>query len=784
MTRRTMAKKRTVAATSGSQTRRPSAHRSQRVNLTPAHQLALLGLALLSVALLLLVSLTVLRKQDPVGRVGDLALSLVGWSAYPWSLGLALLGGAYLIEGVRDRQLVPWSRVIGLIIVWLAALAESALIFVAGTIIGGGRVGTWLVHALPAGWPPITQHGLVLFILAAGLALTLQLRFPRTKDPVREQRAPSPYLGQRPKYSYYGGAAADAADLPIPARQARRSARADADDDANDDALACEADCASDDNRRTDLKLHKQQIGLVPHGKARIPQPADLQDHTDAVKDVSQPSLSLDQAMANPAKNATKKMPNKREPPSPHPHLVAQPKARAANAVPDLISTWNLPALTLLNDPEDVKRHLFGEDVATLAKTIQETLRSFRVDAEVRPEEVSIGPTVMRFGIRPTGKPAMQKDEHTGKMVPVRDASGNIVYGVRTRVSRIMALRNDLALVLQAKQIRLEAPVPGRAYVGVEIPHQHSHLVTLREVLESKEYQAAKAHSKLAVALGKDVAGQVCVGDLARMPHLLIAGATGSGKSVLLHAIIASILTQATPDDVRLLMVDPKRVELNIYHSIPHLLCPVVIEVDQVICLLKHAINEMGRRYRLFWQWGVRNLDGYRKLRLEKMAQGDTSLKNLPAIVIIIDELADLMMEAPQEVEDMTCRLAHLARAAGMHLVIATQRPSVEVITGPMKANLPTRIAFMVSSVVDSRTIIDRGGAEHLLGHGDMLYLAAEAGRPERIQGAFLADDETEKLANYWRQQVQGADTTADRLPLSEAVQLRPLAERDRKPRP
>ncbi len=776
MARRTTAKKRQSTATSGFQTRRLSTHRRKRVNLTPAPQQALLGLALLSVALLELVSLTVLRKQDPVGRVGDLALSLVGWSAYPCSLGLALLGGAHLVEGVSDRHLLHWPRVIGLIIFWLAALAESALIFVGGTTTGGGSVGTWLLHALPAGWPPVTQHGLVLLVLAAGLALTLQLRpdhlwrsgralsgiisrlrLLRAKETVREQRASCPYLGQRPKYSRYGRAAADAADLPMPARQARRSVRADADDDAHDDALDFETDFASaDDDPLNDLHLHRQQIGLVPRGNARLPQPIDLQDHADAVKDVSQPSLPLDQATACLAKKVTKKVPNEREPLAPHPRLVAQPKAHVAPWVPDSVSTWKLPAMTLLNDPEDVKLHLFGEDVSTLAKTIEETLRSFRVDAEVRPEDVSIGPTVMRFGIRPTGKPAMKQDEQTGKMVPVRDARGHIVYAVRTRVSRIMALRNDLALVLEAKQIRMEAPVPGRAYVGVEIPHQQSHLVTLREVLESKEYQVAKAKSKLAVALGKDVAGQVCVGDLARMPHVLIAGATGSGKSVMLHAIIASILTQATPDDVRLLMVDPKRVELNLYNRIPHLLSPVVIEVDQVVSLLKNAISEMERRYRLFSQVGVRNLDGYRQLRLQKLAKGDTSLKNLPAIVIIIDELADLMMAAPEEVEDMTCRLAQLARATGIHLVIATQRPSVDVITGLMKANIPTRISFMVSSAVDSRTIIDKGGAERLLGRGDMLYLPADAGRPERIQGAFLADDEAEKLANYWREQVEG----------------------------
>src|SRR5207248_1439936 len=269
----------------------------------------------------------------------------------------------------------------------------------------------------------------------------------------------------------------------------------------------------------------------------------------------------------------------------------------------------------------------------------------------------------------------------------------------------------------------------------------------------SKEYQAAKAKSKLAIAMGKDVAGAVRVGDLARMPHLLIAGATGAGKSVAINAMIASLLTQATPEDVRLLMVDPKMVELNMFNGIPHLLSPVVTEVEKVVGLLKIAIAEMEKRYRLFSQLGVRNLDGYRKLRAERIAHGDTTLKNLPAIVIIIDELADLMMAAPEEVEGLICRLAQLARATGIHLVIATQRPSVDVITGLIKANIPTRISFMVSSAVDSRTIIDMGGAERLLGRGDMLYLPADAGKPERIQGSFLADEEAQALVEFWQQQ-------------------------------
>ncbi|WP_338253937.1 DNA translocase FtsK [Dictyobacter halimunensis] len=561
-----------------------------------------------------------------------------------------------------------------------------------------------------------------------------------------------------------------------------------------------------DEDPLNDINLHKHHVSMVPRG-VHDPQPLDITDHTGATRGAHQQALSFDDHQGltfddhndqtvidddivlqpAPGNEPLLLEPNPRDSGrkirqvAPNPPVVAPapvqrqasvampvippaPKSRSgskkmANAVasmntPNIKSSWQPPKLDVLQAPDNAKQQIYSEDTAALAKLIQDTLRSFRVEADVREEDISIGPTIIRFGIRPTGRPQMIVDEMSGKMVPVRDASGQIVYETRTRVSRIMALQNDLALVLEAKTIRMEAPVPGRPYVGVEIPNKNSRLVMLREVLESKEFQAANAKSKLSIGLGKDVAGQVRVGDLAKMPHLLIAGATGAGKSVMINAIIASILMQSTPDDVRLLMVDPKMVELNMYNGIPHLLSPVVVEVEKVVSLLKNAIAEMERRYRLFSQLGVRNLEGYRKLRAQKLTQGDTSLNNLPAIVIIIDELADLMMAAPEEVEGMICRLAQLARATGIHLVVATQRPSVDVITGLIKANIPTRISFMVSSAVDSRTIIDMGGAERLLGRGDMLYLPADAGRPERIQGAFLSDDEAQRLADFWRQQI------------------------------
>jgi len=608
------------------------------------------------------------------------------------------------------------------------------------------------------GWPVLVQHVLVIGLFVIFAIVTFRITFDHVwlvtdyarklapslpgKSSTGDTASPSPFLGQRPQYSRYASQTMSSPDAPN--RQ-----HADEEDASDDEAgVEFDADFDVEDDPLNDINLHKQQIGIVPRS-SRAAQQFDRDEHKAAVQSAQQQPLPLGTHGTDSEVDDDEEM----APLAPNPLRANQPKivTRAAKP-PEVESPWKLVETAILNNPEEVKLHLLGDDTSMLAKTIQETLRSFRVEAEVRSEDISIGPTVIRFGIRPTGKPAMKEDEK-GRLVPIKDAAGNIVYEQRTRVSRIMALQNDLALVLEAKSIRMEAPVPGRPYVGVEIPNKNSRLVTLREVLESKEYQAAKAKSKLAIALGKDVAGAVRVGDLARMPHLLIAGATGAGKSVAINAIIASILTQASPDDVRLLMIDPKMVELNMYNGIPHLLSPVVIEVDRVVGLLKIAIAEMEKRYRVFSQLGVRNLDGYRKLRAERLVRGDSTLKNLPAIVIIIDELADLMMAAPEEVEGLICRLAQLARATGIHLVIATQRPSVDVITGLIKANIPTRISFMVSSAIDSRTIIDMGGAERLLGRGDMLYLPADAGKPERIQGAFVADDEAERLITYWKQQ-------------------------------
>lgn len=346
------------------------------------------------------------------------------------------------------------------------------------------------------------------------------------------------------------------------------------------------------------------------------------------------------------------------------------------------------------------------------ARILEETLKSFGVEAKVI--EISKGPTVTRYELSP---------------------------GVGVKVSKILGLSDDLALGLAASGIRIEAPIPGKAAVGIEIPNKEILNVYLSEVICNNTFQ--NFESKLAFGLGKDIAGNVIVADIAKMPHMLIAGATGSGKSVCINTLITSILYKASPEEVKLIMVDPKVVELSVYNGIPHLLIPVVTDPKKASGALNWAVQEMMVRYQLFAQTGTRNLTGYNKIKKEN------DEKTIPQIVIIIDELADLMMVASKEVESSICRLAQLARAAGIHLIIATQRPSVDVITGLIKANIPSRIAFAVSSGTDSRTIIDTVGAEKLLGKGDMLFKAVDMNKPLRVQGAFVSDKEVETIVKF-----------------------------------
>jgi DNA segregation ATPase FtsK/SpoIIIE, S-DNA-T family len=398
-----------------------------------------------------------------------------------------------------------------------------------------------------------------------------------------------------------------------------------------------------------------------------------------------------------------------RSEPKPVLRVVAEPQ----DDLPEI--EWKLPPIGML-DTVTVRRERMKDEIKRNAVIIEQTLNTFGVPAKV--VGVNPGPAVTQYEVQP---------------------------GAGVQVKRITALQNDLSLALAAAPLRIEAPIPGKSAVGIEVPNKSASLVTIREVLETAAFREG-THA-LALALGNDVSGASIVGDLTRMPHLLIAGATGQGKSVCINAFITSLLFQTTPDHMRLLLIDPKRVEMTGFNGLPHLALPVLVESHQAAAALRWAVAEMDRRYKLFSAEGVRNIAAYNEKANLKSA------RQLPYVVIVIDELADLMMVAAGEIEELICRIAQLARAVGIHLIIATQRPSTDIITGLIKANIPSRIAFAVGSQVDSRVILDTGGAEKLLGRGDMLYQPVDAGKPTRIQGAFVSDSEVESVVSFWKSQ-------------------------------
>lgn len=396
--------------------------------------------------------------------------------------------------------------------------------------------------------------------------------------------------------------------------------------------------------------------------------------------------------------------------------------AKAAKQPP---AEYRIPPLSLLQKGKAATGDS-SRELKETAMRLQQTLNTFGVKVTIT--DISQGPSVTRYELQPE-------------------------QGVK--VSKIVGLADDIKLNLAATDIRIEAPIPGKAAIGIEVPNKENMTVALRDLLESKEFR--EFNSNIAFAVGKDIAGKTVVADIAKMPHMLIAGATGSGKSVCINTLIMSILYKAHPDDVKLIMVDPKVVELSVYNGIPHLLIPVVTDPKKASAALHWGVSEMEDRYRKFADYNVRDLKGYNK-KIETMSvpEGEERPKKMPQIVIIVDELADLMMVCPGEVEESICRLAQLARAAGIHLIIATQRPSVDVITGLIKANMPSRVAFSVSSGVDSRTILDMNGAEKLLGKGDMLFYPQGYSKPARVQGAFVSDKEVSDVVDYLKNQTLG----------------------------
>lgn len=427
------------------------------------------------------------------------------------------------------------------------------------------------------------------------------------------------------------------------------------------------------------------------------------------------------------------------QPEDEHAELHEMEKAMQVSAEDSTLhenADYQIPSLSLLKLPPQHDQSGEYSIIQANAKKLEQTLLSFGVKAKV--SQVHLGPAVTKYEVMPD---------------------------VGVKVSKIVSLQDDLALALAAKDIRMEAPIPGKSAIGIEVPNSEVAIVTLREVLESKENN--KPGSLLLIGLGRDITGQAIMAELNKMPHLLVAGSTGSGKSVCINGIIVSIIMRAKPHEVKMMMIDPKMVELNVYNGIPHLLAPVVTDARKASQALKKVVSEMERRYDLFSHTGTRNIEGYNEHVRRFNEENEEKHPKLPYIVVIVDELADLMMVASSDVEDSITRLAQMARAAGIHLIIATQRPSVDVITGVIKANIPSRIAFAVSSSVDSRTILDGGGAERLLGRGDMLFLPAGASKPTRVQGAFLSDEEVEAVVDFVIEQ-QKAQYQEEMIPTDE----------------
>ncbi|MFL9650837.1 DNA translocase FtsK [Exiguobacterium chiriqhucha] len=453
----------------------------------------------------------------------------------------------------------------------------------------------------------------------------------------------------------------------------------------------------------------KRQKAVPAPAKVVEPSPAEAEPEADAVTMHDIPIVGFSE------KVVAEKRP-KTEEAAPSEEVADLPtEDMMMTASQDVSDTYELPTFTILSEP--VVTDLSGENArlkANATKLVQ-TLKSFGVGVKVL--KIHLGPTVTKYELQPD---------------------------IGVKVSRITSLSDDLALALAAKDIRIEAPIPGKAAIGIEVPNQEVAPVCLREVLEADPVK--REQSPLLVALGRSISGETVTIALNKMPHLLVAGSTGSGKSVCINGMIVSLLMRTRPDEVRLMMIDPKMVELNVYNGVPHLLTPVVTDPKKAAQALKQVVAEMERRYELFSRYGVRNIEGYNEL-VDK--SDDEDAKRLPFIVVIVDELADLMMVASNDVEDAIMRLAQMARAAGIHMVLATQRPSVDVITGVIKANIPSRIAFAVSSQTDSRTILDGGGAEKLLGRGDMLMLANGMNKPIRVQGAFVSDQEVETVVNH-----------------------------------
>ena len=656
--------------------------------------------------------------------MAGIATDVRTWLFETFGLGLGVIGASVIAWAViywrrsDEARLLFWRRAAGVpfaaLFAWGALGLNTADWTAAGVQFSEVTLGGSIGHSLVSGW-------LAVLVWLASLALALALLAPRFSLTVLRQTGRGLAYAWERRWPHLVLASLGRGVLTI-ARVFRRRGRASA------PVIGADGPGPTVSFDPEPIIFRPRVEPGAPHADSVVatPPPVEVDEEEGPESPELEPRDSLEEA----------------DLPEGEPGLEDGPQQLAFEDR----NGWQLPPVELFQEPKPSRNH--KHDNAARAQLIVDTLASFGVDASV--VEINEGPAVTQFGVEPGWEVKYRE-------VPLKGADGKPVVGAdgrpvkervetgrtRVRVNKITALQSDLALALAAPSLRIEAPVPGRAIVGIEVPNETATVVTLRNVMESSQYRDVSARSKLAISLGKGVSGVPVVADLAKMPHLLIAGATGSGKSVCLNAIVSNLVTNATPDEVRFIMIDPKRVEMTTYGRLPHLaFSEVIVDLDKVVGTLQAVVAEMEARYRKFSELGVRNIEGYnRHARV---------LKKLPYWVLIIDELADLMMVAPFEVEKLLCRLAQLARATGIHLVVATQRPSVDVVTGLIKANFPTRVAFAVTSITDSRTILDMGGAEKLLGQGDMLYLPTDAGKPKRIQGVYVSDAEVERLVEFW----------------------------------
>ncbi len=641
-----------------------------------------IGSVLILIAVFTLLSLVTESRGALTGAWIDALEALFGVGV--WGIPLVTAGmGFWLIRRAFDQTTdMPWQRPVGMGLIFLAFVIGAALIGARSNAEIGGEMGNAVADVLSSTITPVGAWAFVTFLAIAGLLF------------ITDRLLVDGVLGLWDGVSDWNAGRSSYRQPPLPIRP--------------------------------DVPLATGELPWWKRLRERWSRPPSSPPPiTLAGSNLVTPEPSTSGAAIVMQPTPMKK--SGVQPPAAPKAASTKPQEDGGILVPRIVGgqDWRLPRKeTVLQDWErqaDSDTHIRDQ-----GRLIQDTLASFGVPADF--EGAYKGPAVTQYLIKPGYIERTVRGEHKRQKV---------------KVSKIASLANDLALALAAPSVRIEAPIPGTTYVGVEVPNRESNVVGLKELMDSEAFQERKG--KLLVALGEDVKGQPIVSDLTRMPHLLIAGATGAGKSVCINSIIVGLLLTHTPDSLRFLMVDPKMVELSVYNGVPHLLTPVVTEVDKAAGVLFWAVKEMERRYQLLSKVNARDLERYNQY-LTKRGE-----KPLPYIVVVVDEMADLMMAAPEEVEKHICRLAQMARAVGIHLIIATQRPSVDVITGLIKANFPARIAFAVTSQTDSRVIMDVTGAERLLGRGDMLFMAPDASKLERLQGTYLSDNEINDTVRYWK---------------------------------